>query len=159
MAEDEKERESSEEFNHSAYYLEDDFNGNLAEIPAKLALNNPIGRQPRQLTPHELPWACDRWNMDNSGDLIMDKAELKKLDQYQPNFWKSREKNLKRDEDRIVAKELVIKRAEEIRQRLENRKRDRSEDASRTLALHKKGRVDTEIRDQEGLDTKEVGIT
>ena len=60
-----------------------------------------------------------------------------------------------------MANKFVMKRAEEIRQRLENRKRDKSEDASRTLALHKKGRVDTENdpRDQEGLDPKEAGIT
>ena len=82
------------EFDHSSFYMEDDIPGNAGHVPANLALNNPVGRQPRELRPGELPWARDGWQMDTSGNLVAEWGERRRLDQYQRNFWRKREKKL-----------------------------------------------------------------
>ena len=55
-----------QDFEHSNEYAEDGFTGNPNEIPANLALNNPIGVQ-KGLKHNELPWAFDGWTLD-AGD-------------------------------------------------------------------------------------------
>ena len=55
-----------QDFEHSNEYAEDGFTGNPNEIPANLALNNPIGVQ-KGLKRNELPWAFDGWTLD-AGD-------------------------------------------------------------------------------------------
>ena len=140
-------------FEYSNEYAEDGFTGNQNEIPANLALNNPIGVQ-RELKRNELPWSLDGWQLDDKGCLVSQSTgERRKLDQFQRAFWKRREKNLIRVEKRRrEAKEEAIRRAAEIKNRMEKRKRE-SEEASRTLDLHKKGRLETvDPRDQEELD-------
>ena len=123
------------EFDHSSFYMEDDIFGDAGLVPAKLALNNPIGRQPRDRR-MELPWARDGWQMDDKGNLVSERGERLKLDQYQRNFWRKREKNLRRDEDR---RRKQLDKAKELaavaQERLEKRKRERSEEASRIKTL------------------------
>ena len=147
------------DFEHSNEYAEDGFPGNPDEIPANLALNNPIGMK-KDLRRNQLPWAVDGWGLDDTGYLVSTQGERRKLDQYQRNFWKRREKNLRREEERRrKAKAVAMERAAEVVTRMEKRKRE-SDEASRTLDLHKKGRLEiVDARDQEGLDPEEPGIT
>ena len=138
--------------------MEDDIPGDAGLVPANLALNNPIGRQPRDRR-MELPWARDGWHMDDKGNLVSERGERLKLDQYQRNFWRKREKNLRRDEDR---RRKQLDKARELaaaaQERMEKRKRERSEEASRSLVLHKKGKHENEDPVTESEKEKEPEI-